>query len=93
MLIHHRLAVAALWLASLVAVGALASAQAPSTPGQAPLFPNQPRGQDDDVITGTDLGFRPEGWNGSARTGTFVVRINGQWVEAQVRVKPQRVTR
>jgi hypothetical protein len=25
----------------------------------------------------------PEGWNGKARTGTFVVKVNGEWVEAQ----------
>ena len=35
------------------------------------------------VISGNDIGFRPEGWNGKARIGTWLVRINGEWVEAQ----------
>ena len=35
------------------------------------------------VISGSDIGFRPEGWNGKARTGIWLVRINGEWVEAQ----------
>ena len=35
------------------------------------------------VIIGDNIGFRPEGWNGKARTGTFVVKVNGEWVEAQ----------
>ena len=29
-----------------------------------------------------DIGFRPEGWNGKAGPD-LVVRINGEWVEAQ----------
>jgi len=58
-----------LWLASLGVVGALASAQTPrDTSG---------------VISGADIGFRPEGWKGKARVGTWMVRINGEWVEAQ----------
>ena len=32
----------------------------------------------------SDLGFRPDGWRGNARTGRFVVRINGEWVDAEV---------
>lgn len=35
------------------------------------------------VISGADLGFRVEGQRGDAVTGRLVVRINGQWVEAQ----------
>jgi hypothetical protein len=33
------------------------------------------------VFSGSDLGFRADGWKGKARTGTFVVKINGEWVE------------
>jgi hypothetical protein len=44
------------------------------------------------VISGQDIGFRLEGWNGNARTGTWVVRINGQWVEAQSAIKTVPVT-
>ena len=35
------------------------------------------------VISGDNIGFRPEGWSGKARTGTFVVKVNGEWVDAQ----------
>jgi hypothetical protein len=62
-----------LWLASLFIVGTLASAQTARD--------NAP------VISGADLGFRPEGWKGNARTGTWVVRIHGQWVDAISTVK------
>ena len=62
-----------LWLASLAVVGVLASAQTRRDPGA--------------IIAGADVGFRPEGWNGKARTGTWVVRINGEWVDAQSAMK------
>jgi len=62
-----------LWLASLAVVGAVASAQTRRDPGA--------------VMSGADIGFRPEGWNGKARTGTWMVRINGEWVEAQTTMR------
>jgi hypothetical protein len=65
-----RVLVAFLWIASLVVAGAVAAAQ---TTRRDPAA----------VISGGDIGFRPEGWNGKARTGTWLVRINGEWVEAQ----------
>jgi hypothetical protein len=67
-----------LWLLSLLVVGGLVSAQT--------------RREAAPVISGSDLGFRPEGWNGNARTGTWVVRINGEWVEAQASVKTVNAT-
>jgi hypothetical protein len=57
-----------LWVLSILVVGVLASAQA--------------QREANPVITGADLGFRPDGWKGKARTGTLVVRVNGEWVEA-----------
>ena len=68
-----RFTVVLLWLASLVLTGILASAQT--------------RREAAAVISGGDIGFRPEGWNGKARTGTWVVRINGEWVDAQGSMK------
>jgi hypothetical protein len=65
-----RYIVALLWLVSLVVTGAVVAAQ---TSRRDPAA----------VISGSDIGFRPEGWNGKARTGTWLVRINGEWVEAQ----------
>jgi hypothetical protein len=71
MTFRGRLLLVVLWIASVTMVGAYASAQSRQTrPDVAP------------VISGSDIGFRPEGWQGKARTGTFVVRINGEWVEA-----------
>jgi hypothetical protein len=67
------LAFLALWFVSLVVIGTLASAQTRRDPGA--------------IISGADLGFRPEGWNGKARTGTWMVRINGEWIEAQTTMK------
>ena len=69
MTMKSRCVVALLWLVSLVIVGTVAAAQTRREAGA--------------VISGDNIGFRPEGWNGKARTGTFVVKVNGEWVEAQ----------
>jgi len=68
-----RMTVVVLWALSLLLTGVLVSAQA--------------RRDAAPVISGSDIGFRPEGWNGKARTGTWLVRINGDWVEAQSALK------
>jgi hypothetical protein len=65
-----RCLITLLWLLSLVVTGAVVAAQTTRRDAAA-------------VISGSDIGFRPEGWNGKARTGTWLVRINGEWVEAQ----------
>ena len=70
MRLNARVSFVLLWIASLVLVGVITSAQ------------TQTRRDPGPVISGSDLGFRPEGWLGRARTGTWVVRINGEWVEA-----------
>jgi hypothetical protein len=78
MSVSSRIGLFVLWVVSLVVVGTLVSAQVQSRRDPAP------------VISGSDIGFRPEGWRGAARTGTFVVRINGEWVDAvdTMTVKP-----
>jgi hypothetical protein len=68
-----------LWFVSLMVVGAVTAAQTRREGGA--------------VIAGENMGFRPEGWNGKARTGTFVVRINGEWVDAQSVMKAVPATR
>jgi hypothetical protein len=78
MSVRSRVIIAALWIVSLVGIGVIASAQ--------------PRREPDAVITGSDIGFRPEGWRGKARTGTWVVRINGEWVDALAAMKTQPAT-
>ena len=74
-----RVAFLLLWFVSLVVVGAVTAAQTRREGGA--------------VISGENIGFRPEGWNGKARTGTFVVRINGEWVDAQSVMKTVPATR
>jgi hypothetical protein len=71
--VARRFTVIVLWLASLAITGFLASAQTRRDPAA--------------IVSGNDIGFRPEGWNGKARTGTWMVRINGEWVEAQAAMK------
>jgi hypothetical protein len=44
------------------------------------------------VLASGDVGFRVEGLRGgSAPVGTLVVRINGQWIEAEVREPGQNL--
>src|SRR5262245_39534422 len=57
-----RVAFVLLWLASLAIVGAFAAASAQTTRDTS------------GIISGTDIGFRPEGWKGKARIGTWMVR-------------------
>ena len=78
MSLKSRLTFIALWTMRSIVVGVLVSAQA------------QTRREPDPVISGADFGFRPEGWKGNARTGTFIVKINGEWVEAVDAVKTVR---
>jgi hypothetical protein len=73
-----RITFVLLWFASPVLVGVLASAQ--TRPQTGPIIPGP-------IISGSDIGFRPEGWRGRARTGTWLVRVNGEWVEAVDSVK------
>jgi hypothetical protein len=79
MSLRSRLTFVILWVVSIAVVAALVSAQTRREPSP--------------VISGGDIGFRPEGWKGNARTGTFLVRINGEWVEAHDTVKMVPLTR
>jgi hypothetical protein len=65
-----RIGFVLLWFVSLVLVGVLASASP------------QSRREPGPIISGADIGFRPEGWKGRARTGTWLVRVDGEWIEA-----------
>jgi hypothetical protein len=72
MALRGRVVLVVLWIASVMLVAAISSS----------AQSRQVRPEAAPVISGADIGFRPEGWQGKARTGTFVVRINGEWVEA-----------
>ena len=57
---------------TLAAVGAWASAQVIPQKVVPPV-----------VLAGPDVGFRIEAYKGTTPVGRIVVRIDGQWVEAQ----------
>jgi hypothetical protein len=58
-------------LALALALGAAVLAQAPP-----PVRPG-----DVTVVSGGDIGFRIEYFDGRQPVGTLVVKVNGQWVE------------
>lgn len=62
------------WILSLVAVGTAAFAQA-----QAWRPVPEPR-----VLSGADVGFRVEGFRGEIPGGRIVIRVNGEWREAEI---------
>jgi hypothetical protein len=62
------------WVVSLVAVGTVASAQAQ-------LWRPVPEPR---VLSGPDVGFRVEGLRGEVPTGRIVIRVNGEWVDADI---------
>jgi hypothetical protein len=69
MSVRARLGVVVLWVASLITVAALVSAQTRMNPLASPV-----------VLSGSDVGFRVEGQVGSRPAGVLVIRVNGQWV-------------
>lgn len=72
-----RIALGAVWVASLVAVGAWAQTSGPSEPK---------------VMSGSDLGFRVERLDRGTPIRRLVVRVNGQWVDAGFAVGAVRAT-
>jgi hypothetical protein len=44
------------------------------------------------IISGNDLGFRIGELHGNTPVGRVVVRIKGQWVEAEIGGGPERLT-
>jgi hypothetical protein len=76
MSIRARMIIAVLWIGSLLGVGVITHAQSQAKELR-PL--REPK-----VMTGGDIGFRVDGMYGEMPTGTIVIRVNGQWVEAMV---------
>ena len=71
---RKRIALVLVWALSLIIVGAFAHAQTPAQRGTTPT---------PTIISGGDLGFRVARQSGDHVMGTFVVRINGEWVVAE----------
>ena len=69
---RNRILLALVWALSLIVVTAIMHAQAPAQ-----------RGTNSTIISGGDLGFRVERQRGDRVVGTFVVRINGNWWDAE----------
>ena len=46
------------------------------------------------VLSGADFGFRVEGNRAGTAVGTLVIKMNGQWVEAEIagEGRPKRIT-
>ena len=54
--------------------------------GQAPQFGQDPQTQTPTIISGNDVGFRVDRQTTERvgkLTGTWVVRVNGQWIEPE----------
>lgn len=69
-------------IAGLLAAGALGYAQARPDIRRVPPL----------MLTGNDIGFRVEGHKGTSVVGRFVVRINGEWIDADSRFAAKVVT-
>ena len=68
-------AAAVLVVTFLIALGTWASAQ----------FVPERRVDPPIVVSGADMGFRVEAYRGGTAVGQLVVRIGGQWVDADLR--------
>jgi hypothetical protein len=44
------------------------------------------------IVSGSDIGFRIEGRRGNTPLGTFVIKINGQWVPVESAAAPKALT-
>jgi hypothetical protein len=45
------------------------------------------------VLSGSEIGFRVEGLKGGIPVGTVVVRVNGQWVDAEFSGRAKLITK
>lgn len=64
---------------AVLSVFAFGMTASPQTPAPQIPIPNTPK----NVISGSDIGFRVERMQGNKIVGRLVVRINGEWIEAQ----------
>jgi hypothetical protein len=87
-------------VSAVILVGGGFWAQAQQTPPNGPRVLPGPRvapppGQDSQnptVISGGDVGFRVERWEGETPVGRWVVRSEGKWVEPRTTMGPRRLT-
>jgi hypothetical protein len=86
--------VGVLWLASLVAAVATAREHVREAQALEPKIEVQVGpAQEPRILSGGDIGFRLDRWQGNAPTGTLVIRLNGKWVEPTTSKGPVLITR
>ena len=86
------IAIAALWALSLFGVAQWTFAQGATQGGPNPILTggrivetNPPTiTQPPSVFSDTDIGFRVERQDATKAVGRLVVRINGQWIDAEI---------
>jgi hypothetical protein len=75
--VNHLMLATVILAATLVTVGSSVRAQVqvqpPLVPAPSPM-----------VLSGSDIGFRIEGRRGDTPVGTWVVRIDGRWIEPEL---------
>ena len=79
-----------LTLGAMRLLSATAGAPVPK-PGDVSMGPGAPAPKPGDVITGHDLGFRVKKVGDENVVGTFVVRVNGYWTEAEEQSIPRAI--
>ena len=83
---RQRIVVGVVVAAVLIGGGIWAEAQNRVLPGP-PSLSNPPQ----EVISGADIGFRVDTWDGDTPVGRIVVRHDGQWVDVRIPVTPRRL--
>ena len=78
---RQRIVVISMALVILVGGGLWARAQVQAPNASTPT-----------ILSGADVGFRIERWEGDTPVGRWVVRSNGQWVEPRTTMGPRRLT-
>jgi len=73
MSLRKRVILVAVWTVFVSVVSILASAQALRVEPQTPT-----------VLSGNDIGFSVTGTRGGKPVGQIVVKVNGQWVDAEL---------
>lgn len=76
-----RTLVVAAWLLSLWTVAAIGQTPRVTTPEWTPA--------PDKIFSGSEIGFRVDRLDGTIPVGTFMVRVNGRWVEVEAQAVPQ----
>jgi hypothetical protein len=82
--------VAAVWMVSILLAGLLGYAQAAQPPQLAPA-PRTPA-PSPAVLSGNDIGFRVDQWQGNQPLGTLVIKVNGEWVPVKESMGLHRLT-